>query len=115
MATLDFSKIRDDSKVIYEISGRLDTQSTPDFQEEIENCFSESEKEYENKINLVFDFKNVEYMSSAGLRAILYAKKHIDTMSEGSSMEIINVSPEVMEIFEMTGFSDFISLKKINN
>lgn len=79
----------------------------------IKNCFKESEESFNNKIELVLDFQGVEYLSSAGLRTILYAKKTIDTMAEGSSIEIINVQPQVMEVFNMTGFNDFLTLSGI--
>ena len=110
MSTMNFEKMRDEAKVFYDISGRIDTQTAPDLQEEIDNCFEESEKEYGGKIELTLNFKEVEYVSSAGLRAVLYMKKKIDKMAEGSTFEIINVRPEVMDVFNMTGFSDFLTL-----
>lgn len=113
MGTVNLSKNREDFKVSYTAEGRIDTQSAPDFQEELEKCFKESEENYNNKIQLLLDFKGVEYLSSAGLRAILFAKKQVDSMAEGSTLEIINVQPAVMEVFHMTGFDDFLTLSTI--
>lgn len=112
---MKLKKIESEDKVIYKISGRIDTQSAPDLQDSIDALFEKMKKEGNNKIKLVLDFKNVEYTSSAGLRTILYTKKKIDSMAEGSKFEIINVSPEIMEVFNMTGFSDFLSLNGLEN
>ena len=115
MGIMKLKKIESEDKVIYKISGRIDTQSAPDLQDSIDALFEKMKKEGNNKIKLVLDFKNVEYTSSAGLRTILYTKKKIDSMAEGSKFEIINVSPEIMEVFNMTGFSDFLSLNGLEN
>ena len=112
---MKLKKIESEDKVIYKISGRIDTQSAPDLQDSIDALFEKMKKEGNNKIKLDKDFKNVEYTSSAGLRTILYTKKKIDSMAEGSKFEIINVSPEIMEVFNMTGFSDFLSLNGLEN
>ena len=109
MDTLEINKTREQNKVTYDIIGRIDTQTSPDLQDEIDRTFEETEKEYANKIELLLNFAQVEYLSSAGLRTILYAKKRIDTMID-SSLKIINVNANVMEIFNMTGFNDFLDL-----
>ena len=113
MSTMDFEKMRDETKVFYDVSGRIDTQTAPDFQDEIDECLAESEKDFENKINLTLNFKDVQYVSSAGLRTLLYIKKKIDKMAENSSFEIINVQPEVMDVFNMTGFTEFLTISAI--
>lgn len=115
LGIMKLKKIESEDKVIYKISGRIDTQSAPDLQEDIDALFEKMKKEGTNKIVLVLDFKDVEYTSSAGLRTILYTKKKIDSMAEGSKLEIINISPEIMEVFNMTGFSDFLSLNGSEN
>lgn len=109
MDTLEINKTREQNKVTYDIVGRIDTQTSPDLQDEIDRTFEEAEKEYDNKMELLLNFAQVEYLSSAGLRTILYIKKRIDTMNE-SSLKIVNVSPNVMEVFNMTGFNDFLDL-----
>ena len=115
LGVMKIKKTEADGKVIYKISGRIDTQSAPDLQDHIDALFEKMKKEGNNKIELVLDFKGVEYTSSAGLRTILYTKKKIDSMAEGSKFEIINISPEIMEVFDMTGFSDFLSLNGSEN
>ncbi len=115
MGVMKLKKTETGSKVVYKISGRIDTQSAPDLQDDIDALFEKIKKDGTNKIELVLDFKNVEYTSSAGLRTILYTKKKIDSMAEGSKLEIINISPEIMEVFDMTGFSDFLSLNGSEN
>ena len=115
MGVMKLKKTETGGKVVYKISGRIDTQSVPDLQDDIDALFEKIKKDGTNKIELVLDFKNVEYTSSAGLRTILYTKKKIDSMAEGSKLEIINISPEIMEVFDMTGFSDFLSLNGSEN
>ncbi|MBR2734824.1 MAG: STAS domain-containing protein, partial [Clostridia bacterium] len=74
---------------------------------------------FENEENkIILDFKNVEYMSSAGLRVVLYAKKCIDEDGVDEKgvpkgfIKLVNVSDEILEVFEMTGFSDFLSINE---
>ena len=59
--------------------------------------------------HLVLDFKNVEYVASAGLRVLLEAKKLLDA-KEGKFI-VRNTSEAVMHIFEITGFSDMLNLE----
>ena len=58
--------------------------------------------------SLVFDFENLEYISSAGLRVLLFAQK---TMNKQGSMVVKNCSEEIREIFEVTGFSDILTIE----
>jgi anti-sigma B factor antagonist len=82
------------------LAGRLDTITSPQLEKELQSSLAEVE-------NLYFDFKELEYISSAGLRAILYAQKQ---MNGQGLMKIGNVSDVIMEIFDMTGFSDIITI-----
>lgn len=100
---MDIEKKIDDGKVIYHIIGRVDTQTAPDLQAALDEGFEEGEKD------LVLDFVDVQYLSSAGLRTVLYAQKRINTM-DGGKMILVNVKPVVMEVFDMTGFSDFLDI-----
>ncbi len=93
----------DEGKCIYNIKGRIDTQTAPELQKVIDEDFSAG------MANLIFNFDKVEYLSSAGLRTILYTQKKINTL-ENSSFEIINVKPQIMEVIEMTGFSDIVKV-----
>ena len=83
------------------LEGRLDTTTAPELEKAINN-------EGEALKNLVLDFKAVNYISSAGLRVLLTAHKKMNVQG---SMELINVSEEVMDIFEMTGFADILVIK----
>ena len=92
---------KDDSRVVMKIEGRIDTVTAPELEKAINN-------EGETLQFLVLDFKAVNYISSAGLRVLLTAQKKMNTQG---SMELINVSEEVMDIFEMTGFTDVLVIK----
>lgn len=81
------------------LSGRLDTTTAPQLETEFD-ALSPDTKE------LVFDLKELEYVSSAGLRLILKAQK---AMNAKGSMKLINVSESVMEVFDITGFSDILT------
>ena len=83
-----------------EIVGRLDTTTAPDLDKTISEDIADTE-------NLVLDFKKLEYISSAGLRALLSAQKKMQKLG---SMKLINVCEDVMEVFEMTGFSDILTI-----
>ena len=83
------------------IDGRLDTTTAPELEKAI-NAEGDELK------NLVLDFKGVDYISSAGLRVLLTAQKKMNVQG---SMELINVSEDVMDILEMTGFADVLVIK----
>ena len=57
---------------------------------------------------LVFDFTDLEYISSAGLRVILKAQK---IMNGKGGMKVINVNESIMDVFEITGFADFLTIE----
>lgn len=102
-----------DNKIIYDITGRVDTQTAPDLQDILDEILNETENQ-KQIINLVLNLSSVDYLSSAGLRTILHVKKRIDSI-EGSSLVIANVQDVVMEIFDMTGFTDFLTFEKFEN
>ena len=85
---------------IIEIAGRLDTTTAPDLDKTIKEDVADTE-------NLVLDFKKLEYISSAGLRVLLSAQKKMQKLG---TMKLINVCEDVMEVFEMTGFSDILTI-----
>ena len=78
------------------------------------NSFTASELEdviktdLNNVKSLVFDFKNVEYLSSAGLRVLLVAQK---VMNKQGKMSLRNVNKSVMEVFEITGFVNILDIE----
>ena len=83
--------------------GRLDTTTAPELNEELKKVFAENVK------NIVMDFKELEYISSAGLRELLFASK---TIGDEGKLIIKNVNDEIMEVFEITGFSDILTIEK---
>ena len=82
------------------LEGRLDTNTAPDLEKEVESL--------DGVENLIFDFKELEYISSAGLRIILALQK---IMNNQGSMTIKNVNDDVKEVFEITGFSDILTIE----
>ncbi|MBR3532665.1 MAG: STAS domain-containing protein [Clostridiales bacterium] len=98
---LDIEKKASGSKLEITLIGRLDTTSSPKLEEMIKEVLPGIEL-------LIFDFKDLEYISSAGLRILLSAQK---TMNKQGKMIVKNVSEEVNEIFEVTGFSDILTME----
>ncbi len=115
---LEIKKTYDGNKVVFHVKGRIDNQTTEKFQSAVESFFDDPCE------TLMLDFSGVEYLSSAGLRSILYLQKKMKSLSESSSdtdssgsekkvsceMTIFNVKPTIMEIFDMTGFIDIIDI-----
>ena len=83
------------------IEGRIDTNTSPQLQQAILNAF-------QKKNDVVLDFLNVDYISSAGLRALLIG--HKTATSKGGSMKLTNVSEGVMNIFDVTGFATILKI-----
>ncbi len=99
---MTITKNQDGSKLEIALEGRLDTMTAPSLEEEVKNSI-EGIKE------LVFDLKDLVYVSSAGLRVLLSAQK---TMNKQGSMTIKNANEEVIEIFEVTGFIDILNIEE---
>ena len=83
------------------VEGRLDTTTAPELEAVIKN-------ELDGITDLTFDFSKLEYISSAGLRVLLSAQK---IMNKQGSMKITGANEIVMEIFEVTGFSDILTIE----
>ncbi|BDZ68917.1 STAS domain-containing protein [Methanobacterium ferruginis] len=98
---MNIDKTREEDKLIIRLDGRLDTNTAPVLEEELEDDLPEVE-------TLVFDFKELKYISSAGLRLILATQK---TMNNQGSMTIRNANDFVMEVFETTGFIDILTIE----
>lgn len=82
------------------VSGRLDTSTAPELEKQLGDLAGIDD--------LILDFDNLEYISSAGLRVILKAQK---IMNKQGSMKLVNVNDCVMEIFDITGFSDILNIE----
>ena len=97
--TIEIKKNKEE--IILEIVGRLDTTTAPALDKTIN-------ENLDGVKTLILDLKNLEYISSAGLRVILSAQKK---MQQVGSMKVINVCELVMEVFEMTGFADILTIE----
>ena len=97
---MTITKTLENKKAILSVEGWLDTNSAPELGREIE-ALSDIE-------SLIFDFDKLEYISSAGLRILLSTQK---TMNKQGSMVIKNVNEDVMDIFNITGFVDFLTIE----
>lgn len=83
------------------LTGRMDTMTAPQLEAELKDCL--------NGVNsLRFDFSALDYLSSAGLRVLLAAQKR---MNKQGSMTLCNVNETIAEIFEVTGFSDILTIE----
>jgi anti-sigma B factor antagonist len=92
---------KNENETTIEVVGRLDTITAPVLEKTIgENISGIS--------SLVLDFKGLEYISSAGLRVLLGAQKKINGRA---AMKLVGVCEEVMEVLEMTGFADILTIE----
>lgn len=98
---MNIGQNRENGRLVLSVEGRLDTTTAP----ELETLLAEALK---GVSELVFDFSGLEYISSAGLRVILKAQK---VMYNQGSMKLTGVSDEVKEIFEITGFDNFLKIE----
>ena len=97
--TIEIKKNRE--ATVIEIVGRLDTITAPALDKTINEDIGDAK-------NLILDVKGMEYISSAGLRVLLSTQKKLQSIG---SMKLINVCEEVMEVFEMTGFADVLTIE----
>lgn len=98
---MNITKKSDGEKLTLVVSGRLDTNTSPMLEAELKQSVGGVKE-------LVFDFSEVEYISSAGLRVLLAAQK---VMNRQGSMKLTGVNADVMEVFEITGFSDILTIE----
>jgi anti-sigma B factor antagonist len=95
------NKVQKDSKLVMEVEGRLDTTTASQLEAEIKSSLS-------GITELEFDFSKLEYISSAGLRVLLSAQK---IMNKQGSMVVFGANEDLMEIFDVTGFIDILTIK----
>ena len=98
---LNIEKKSDGKNLSFALSGRLDTTTAPDLEKEVKENIEGVEK-------LDFDFSDLAYISSAGLRVLLSAQK---IMNKQGEMVVKNCSEEIKEIFEVTGFLDILTIE----
>lgn len=93
---------KNEKELTVEIEGRLDTTTAPQLEAELKESVTEEIE------TLILDFAKLEYISSAGLRVLLAAQK---TMNKQGKMIIKNVCTDIMEVFEITGFADILTIE----
>ncbi len=98
---LNIKKDGTDSALTMTLEGRLDTTTAPQLEEELA-------ANLDGVTDLVFEISSLEYISSAGLRVLLSAQK---IMNKQGDMVVRGATDEVMEIFEVTGFSDILTIE----
>lgn len=99
---MTITKIKDNGTLTVALAGHLDTMTSPQLEAELEQLLTEDVQV------LQFDFANLEYMSSAGIRVVMAAE---DVMSGRGGMKLLHVGEEIMEIFEMTGLVDILCVE----
>ncbi len=98
---MEIKTTKDAGSLTLQLSGRLDTATAPQLEDTLKSNLSDVTQ-------LTLDFKELAYISSAGLRVLLFAQK---AMNKQGSMVIKNVNETVMEVFEITGFNDILTIE----
>ena len=98
---MNIDKLVEDKKMTLKLSGRLDTTTSPDLDATINEQIDSIDELY-------LDFTGLEYISSAGLRVLLSAQKK---MGKKGGMTLTGVHDTVMEVFEVTGFADILTIE----
>ena len=98
---MEIIRTKNDDTLLLSLEGRLDTTTAPQLENELKESLPEIAE-------LTLDFEKLEYISSAGLRVLLSAQK---AMNKQGKMIIRNVCADIMEIFEITGFSDILTIE----
>lgn len=92
---------KNEKPAILALVGRLDSSAAPEFESKIEALLP-------TESSITLDLENLEYISSAGLRVILKAQKSLESKD---GLRLKNVSESVKEVFDITGFSDFLTIE----
>ena len=98
---MDVTKVMKGTELVVAVEGRIDTTTAPELESELKESCVEAE-------SLLLDFAKVDYISSAGLRVLLSLQK---LMTKRGGMKLINVNDDIMEIFEVTGFDDILTIE----
>ena len=98
---LNIAKNTENNTLTVSLAGRLDTTTAPELEQELKASL-------DGVSELIIDMAALEYISSAGLRVLLSAQK---LMNWQGQMKVVHVSETIMEIFEVTGFSDILTIE----
>lgn len=101
MYTMTIEKKIENQKATITLTGRLDTTTAPELDAVLNECLADVKE-------LIIDTKELEYISSAGLRVILKAQKIMNTQG---AMKLVNVCDSIMEVFDITGFADILTIE----
>lgn len=101
---MTINKNLNETELTLSLSGRLDTTTAPRLEMELKASL-------DNVDSLIMDFKELEYISSAGLRVLLSAQK---VMNKQGKMVIRHVNDTILEVFEVTGFTDILTIEDGN-
>lgn len=96
-------KQKEGNKLIVSVIGRLDTNTSPELEADVNS-------DLEGITELYFDFQELDYISSAGLRVVLMFHKYMNNLK--GKLVICSPKAEVMEVFDMTGFSTFLNIRE---
>ena len=99
---MTITKTRGGEALTLALAGRLDTTTAPELEAELKESLTA------DVTGLVLDIKELTYLSSAGLRVILTAQKR---MNKQGKMTVRNVCDTIMEVFEVTGFTDILTIE----
>ncbi len=98
---MEILKTRNGTSLTVTLNGRLDTVTSPELEKTLEAELGTTQE-------LTFDLSDLAYVSSAGLRIFLMTQKQINR--QGGRMTVMHVAPEIREVFDITGFSDFLTI-----
>ena len=97
---MTIQQTKNENALTIALEGRLDTMTAPELEAALKTALEGVEE-------LTFDFEKLDYISSAGLRVLLAAQK---TMNRQGSMKVVHANEIILEIFEVTGFSDILTI-----
>ena len=98
---MNIEQKKDGKALVLALAGRLDTVTAPELEAVLKDALAGVEE-------LTFDFEKLDYISSAGLRVLLAAQK---TMNRQGTMKVIHANEMILEIFEVTGFADILTVE----
>lgn len=100
---MEIDILKEESITIVKIKGRVDTVTAPELENQVSSLFTEL------KNTLIFDCAEMSYISSSGLRIVLITHKQVTGM--GKKFIVRNLTPEVLTVFELTGFSRILTIE----
>lgn len=101
---MEIKTSRSNQNLIISLTGRLDTMTSPQLEEEI------NRSDLDGIETVTLNLRELEYISSAGLRVVIMLYKNLEKL--GGKLRLVNVNDMVMEIFSMTGMTDFLEIER---